>query len=335
MGLEMTKAEALEEPINTLQRWRYRDSYDPRDKLYGLMGLFRRSDLPSITCDYTASASKVFIDLTLDLLHLAGNLLPLIGWRGEMHMTPGLPTWALDMVRPPNEARTGWCGYWEHVPRFQNFQADNNMSLEFTTSIHESVLILQGLPVDVVEVIDDGLAVGNDDRVDTPAADVVRILRRRKQLFSIFISQKSSQNYVAGNHWYDAFWKAMLGDLVEKEGLDQRAGQDDNELFDAFLEGGIKNGVYPSLLSMIQNQTFFITQKGYIGIGPWNTRIGDVAWILRGGRLPFILRPLEGVLNIGSGSGGYTFIGDAHVQGVMFGELLRSGSEELRYVSIH
>ena len=332
IGLEMTRAEALEQPIRTLQRWRYRDSTDPIDKLYGLMGLFRRSDLPSITCDYTASASKVFTDLTLDLLRLAGNLLPLVGWRGEMHVTPGLPTWALDMVRPHNEAKTGWCGYWEHAPRFQLFQADNNMTLEFTTSVNQSVLMLQGLLIDVVEAIDEGFSVGNDDRVQIPVDGVVRMLRKRKQLFSNFMHQKSSQTYIAGNHWYNAFCKAMLGDSVEREDVNERSRQDDTELLDAFLEDGNKNRVYPSVLSMIQNQTFFITQKGYIGIGPWNTREGDTAWILRGGRLPFILRPLEGV---GSSSSDYIFIGDTHVEGVMFGELLRSCSEELRYVSIH
>lgn len=331
----MTPAEALEQPINTLQRWRYRDSTEPRDKLYGLMGLFRKSDLPSITCDCTASASKVFTDLTLDLLRLAGNLLPLVGWRGEMHVTPGLPTWALDMVRPPDETRTGWCGYWEHLPRFQLFQADNNMSLELTTSTDQSILRLQGVPIDVVEAIDEGIAAGNNGWGEIPVAEVVRTLRRRKQLFSNFIRQKSSQEYIAGDHWYKAFCKAMLGDFIEREGVEQRARQDDNELLDTFLEDGNRNRVYLSLVSMITNQTFFITQKGYIGIGPWNTREGDTAWILGGGRLPFILRPLEGIVNVGSSSSDYTFVGDAHVEGVMFGELLQSRSEELRYVSIH
>jgi hypothetical protein len=331
----MTKEEAIENPLNTLQRWRYRESYDPRDKLYGLMGLFRSSDLPSIDCDYTASAAKVFIDLTLDLLHLGGDLLPLVGWRGETHMTPGLPTWALDMVRPPNEANTGWCGFWDHVPRFQTFRADDNMSLELKTTSDKSILALQGLPIDMISVIDKGIAVSNDERVQIPTADVIRTVKRREQLFSNFMSQKSSEEYIAGGHWYNAFWRTMLGDLVTKQDTEQVAVQSDRELFDEYLEHGTRNKVVLSLLSMIRNQTFFITKEGYIGIGPSNTRTGDMAWILFGGRLPFILRPIDSMLNARLTTDDYTCVGDAHVQGVMFGELLRLRRGELRHVSLH
>ena len=74
----ITGREGAKVGVSILQRWRYRHSSDLRDNLYGLISLFRRSNLSSTTYNYIVSESKVIIDLTLDLLRLAGSLLPLV-----------------------------------------------------------------------------------------------------------------------------------------------------------------------------------------------------------------------------------------------------------------
>ncbi|KAH8597929.1 heterokaryon incompatibility protein-domain-containing protein, partial [Bisporella sp. PMI_857] len=50
-GLEL--AQKGEDPLRLLQRWRYREATDPRDKVYALMGLFKSMPFPSIqSCNY-------------------------------------------------------------------------------------------------------------------------------------------------------------------------------------------------------------------------------------------------------------------------------------------
>ena len=340
-GLDMTKREALIDPIRTLQRWRYRESHDPRDKVYGLMGLFQSSDLPSITCDYTASAATVFTDLTLDLLRLRNNLLPLVGWRGEIHVTPGLPTWALDMVRPSNETETGWCGFQDHVPRFQTFKADDKMPMTLQVSSDKSILTLSGLPIDTIIVIDPGMTLGNDIREFVLPEHAIPIVKRREQLLSTFMStEKPTEEYIGGGTWRDAFWRTMLGDIIRGRGpafdTKKTLMPSDRRNFDAFMEHGTwDDAVCLSLMPMLKNQSFFITQKGYMGIGPRNLQVGDEAWILLGGPLPFILRPIiEDKKDAELAVGDYTFVGDAHVQGVMFGDFVRAGQENIRSVSL-
>ncbi|KAH0536831.1 hypothetical protein FGG08_006329 [Glutinoglossum americanum] len=65
----------------------------------------------------------------------------------------------------------------------------------------------------------------------------------------------------------------------------------------------------------LRGRTFFITTKGYMGIGPGDMAKGDPAVILYGARTPFILRP------VGSG-GKWQLVGDCYIHGIMAGEAI-------------
>ncbi|RYP12766.1 hypothetical protein DL765_007144 [Monosporascus sp. GIB2] len=263
LSLQFTREEALNRPLCTLQRWRHREATDPRDKVYALMGLFQDGHLPSINCDYALSTVAVFKRLTLDLLHLEGTLLPLVGLRGEPHATRGLPTWALDMVRPPQLVNSG-CKFWEHMDRFYQFHADNDMSLEMETLDDDSILALKGLPIDTILLVDEGIAV--DERTILPDGDFIDVVKRRQRISR---DQFEEPSYKAAMHdsWDDALWRTMLGDLItENERVKRKAVASDRELFQAFVNNGDWNEVTESLKSMILNQAFFITQRGYFDI---------------------------------------------------------------------
>lgn len=58
--------------------------------------------------------------------------------------------------------------------------------------------------------------------------------------------------------------------------------------------------------------TFFVTEKGYLGIGPEATQPGDVVSIFAGARSPYIMRPI---------GKHYALLGDSFVMGLMHGEL--------------
>jgi hypothetical protein len=64
-----------------------------------------------------------------------------------------------------------------------------------------------------------------------------------------------------------------------------------------------------------------LTRKGYIGSVPKNSRVNDEVCILRGGRVPFILRRLD------QGSR-FSFVGDAYVHGIMRGEAWEKARDE-------
>lgn len=57
-----------------------------------------------------------------------------------------------------------------------------------------------------------------------------------------------------------------------------------------------------------------------VGLAPSGAEVGDVVCVIRGAQAPFVLRP--------DGRGRYRVVGEAYVDGIMFGESLEKGREE-------
>jgi hypothetical protein len=70
---------------------------------------------------------------------------------------------------------------------------------------------------------------------------------------------------------------------------------------------------------------FTTNSKGYIGIGPRSLQQGDGVFVLRGGRVPIILRKIA--------DNKYTIVGECYVHGIMHGEALQVNDFE--WVQIH
>ncbi|KAF9768118.1 hypothetical protein IL306_014633 [Fusarium sp. DS 682] len=59
------------------------------------------------------------------------------------------------------------------------------------------------------------------------------------------------------------------------------------------------------------DRVLFITEKGYLGLGPARTEVDDTVAMIAGAHVPFVLR---------KGAGGWILVGEAYVHGVMYGE---------------
>ncbi|KAJ4986746.1 heterokaryon incompatibility protein [Stagonosporopsis vannaccii] len=94
---------------------------------------------------------------------------------------------------------------------------------------------------------------------------------------------------------------------------------------------GLFKDLYESLIGMMENQTFFITKTGFIGIGPSQTRSGDKVWILNGGNTPFIMRKID---EEKEGCPQLALVGDAYLHGVMDGEAM-ANEPRIQTVHIH
>ena len=63
------------------------------------------------------------------------------------------------------------------------------------------------------------------------------------------------------------------------------------------------------------HRKFFITKRGFIGIGPPTMEVGDTVAILFGGPTPYVLRPLPALNE-------YAFLGECYLHGMMEGEAI-------------
>lgn len=90
-------------------------------------------------------------------------------------------------------------------------------------------------------------------------------------------------------------------------------------------------GLYESLIGMLENQNFFITKSGYVGIGPPQMKSGDQVWIFSGGNVPFVMRKID---DEKEGCAQLVLVGDAYVHGVMDGEAMKD-DPRVQTVHIH
>ncbi|KAF5549336.1 heterokaryon incompatibility protein [Fusarium mexicanum] len=73
-----------------------------------------------------------------------------------------------------------------------------------------------------------------------------------------------------------------------------------------------------------EGRTLFRTQKGMLGLGHELIQPGDVVTLLLGCHSPIVLRPRH--------EGGFTFVGDAYVDGIMQGEFFQTIPTEKEFV---
>ncbi|KAF5969550.1 WW [Fusarium coicis] len=82
---------------------------------------------------------------------------------------------------------------------------------------------------------------------------------------------------------------------------------------DFFNKRKIYGGYIQRIYDSCAHRSLLITYRGYMGLAPWNTQIGDKVAILHGGETPFILRNIKG-------SEDFMFVGEAFIYGLMAGE---------------
>ncbi|KAI8631611.1 HET-domain-containing protein [Xylariaceae sp. FL1651] len=305
-------------PLEMLWRFRYRDSTDPRDKVYVILNLVPEGSypLPSVpSSDYSISTATLFRNVMLDLLRDEQGLRPMIGFRGEHKRTPGLPSWVVDWSLP--REGEGIARLWEHNQFWFDYTADRGLpmlDLDQMTSPQygEEVLNLNGLFYDKVLARSDVIAEKWDED-------------RLKEMITTLIAQTLAEE---PRHRVisEVYWQKALSDLIEGAFVDQTAE----------LEGMPADEYWRDC--MLGNQRLFITENGAVGLGPSTTSLGDEIWVLSGGRLPFLLGSLdikEVAADGGESSNHYQFRGDIFMPGIMSGEAVDSRKEAQQIVHIH
>lgn len=159
--------------------------------------------------------------------------------------------------------------------------------------------------------------------------------------------------HVAGGTRENALWRTMCGDhliLIEKKDvtsplLRRRCGPQDEDTYVMWRHYGkrnLVNGRKPNnieaaaLIQEMQHASavvtygrrFFVTQQGYLGLGPQKMAVGDEVYVFNGSKVPFVLRGVERAAAAEQPSGGgntsefprFRLVGDCYVHGIMDGE---------------
>jgi hypothetical protein len=80
--------------------------------------------------------------------------------------------------------------------------------------------------------------------------------------------------------------------------------------------------------SAANGRALFNADAGYVGSCPRDCQEGDEVWIVKGGRVPYVLRPVEGT------EGVFTFAGDCYVHGIMEGEYFQKSDCPFQWTEV-
>jgi hypothetical protein len=329
--------------------FRIRDATDPRDKVYGLLGISHGVSLSSV--DYSLTVPQVFESATRDVLDCRGTLDVLSHcealfstWEHPIpssreQATVDLPSWVPDWGAQGVSLGGSIDAVAYRMGLLSAYNACGSFPYVNERDCPPRGLNVSGLLCDMVE------KVGGESREKLIIWSPGFPSEWRRL---VGIDEEPSRPYIAGGTISDAFWRTFFLDISPMSGMlthgqnrAKRATLKDHDLYKlfwymrlldshslppaAFVEG--KRGMaFQHVMRTTLRRQFFVSSKGFIGLGPPDTKVGDWICVFAGGKMPFVVRDLGG----GKGKGVQgreqenqcRLLGDAYVHGLMDGEAM-------------
>ncbi|PVH86383.1 HET-domain-containing protein [Cadophora sp. DSE1049] len=341
-------------------------STDPKDKVYALIGVSESIDTFGII-DYSHSMREVYTHTAHHII-TTSNRLDVICVKQHDIDQYSLPSWAPDWTRPPSNSGATVVGLHHHQPPF-TASGTTLANAQFLS--HGYVLKASGFILDTIESV--GMAHKQNPR--RPPSDVAPALNVFHDWWNIFVASHSNSvaaqavfgRTISCGNWehddenvyarkLDAIF-ALSDDVLEGSDmlrLDPPSRSSTGSGFSMLQLSGstpslatseeedplIDNGDQEEKVQLsailsagltMNRRRLFISQGNLVGLAPAGAEIDDVVCILLGCRYPVILRRR-------SDGDGYVCVGEAYVDGFMYGEAMRGSSggvEEMRSFVIH
>ncbi|KAH7410471.1 heterokaryon incompatibility protein-domain-containing protein [Phaeosphaeria sp. MPI-PUGE-AT-0046c] len=321
---------------------RLRFASDPRDKIYGLLGLGADSMSGLVRPNYSMAVEEVYETLVISLLKVTKVLDILSHVKVEGHNKLLLPSFVPDW----SSRASGEFDIWS--PRQSLLCAYNTcLDTEADFKAEPGVLFVRGRIYDIVQSVAIGSLGDPLSSIDTKILDELLEFARISPKHKDFEEKE------------ERFWIAMCAGILPKDQdtpiqhdelqlqpisanfqrissleraryqkYDQFIRSTDNGRLKTYMEGIDELGddqLRVAITCAHSGRRGMASERGSIGLVPMNARAGDVVAVLTGGRVPIILRPEAGY---------YTVVGDAYVHGIMDGEAMRD-TNELDWIEMH
>jgi hypothetical protein len=264
---------------------------DPRDKLYALLGLATDPEITALEPDYNKPVTVVYQDLVRFMLSTQGSLDIITSGRislSENGNPSWLPTWkASDNLLPLIAEEMAEDPY----------KAAGESSAAVNMSQFPDVLQTKGVCADKVSYLGGSVQI---------AQERMAAIQRWEYIATEFFHFRKSQ---------DDFWRTIVADKTD---TGHRAEAEFGKAFRPFIDGHETSSIPTQPFSdavtrAVMGRRFFITRKGYMGLGPADVSLGDLVCILPGCQVPLLLRAVDG---------GQVLVGEAYVHRMMSGEVM-------------
>ncbi|RYP30972.1 hypothetical protein DL767_005979 [Monosporascus sp. MG133] len=272
----------------------WRENSDSKDKIYGIMSISPPAFVSQLRPDYSLSLMDVYKRALLTYVNQYKRL-SLLKYCGRPK--PLWPTWIPD-----------WTHQWDATSDNWGFQAAG-------VSMSESVV---NAPGDVFEAT--GLCFARVAAVQGPRINDVDDLA--DYLREAGLTTTEDIAYAGGGSLLDAYLHTFsfgtLNDRIPGRGNWKPTISQWKPHLMCGSQGSPRANLYgrfgDRVVNLINRYSIMVLERGYIGLGPRDTRVGDLVHVILGCELPTVLRPIPGK--------GFAVIGESYVHGIMEGEAL-------------
>lgn len=302
---------------------RQRSASDPRDYVYGVLGLAHQKIL---NADYNQSAETVYHEVVKRLIESEGSLDVLSAccetkpndtqYSQKSNAIPTSET-GQDPQTVSNAAFPSWIPDWR-VPFEKDYQAFPLCNYPFQASGVEKPAVqhVQGSDAILIRsILVDSIVLVSTDHRTTRWPQV-------SEDWKVWFSYNHPANpYGDLEEQREAFYRTLY---LGQNNKDNPYRHDGSERFFDIAVGRTGNGVVeqqPGRSYGSAGRQFFGTRKGYMGRGLHSVQIGDLVVVLLGGKVPFVLRESRT-------KGKFFLVGECYVHGIMNGEVMQDGLRE-------
>ncbi|KAI1396799.1 hypothetical protein F4819DRAFT_499990 [Hypoxylon fuscum] len=283
--------------VRRLLTWgRGRQCTDPRDRVYGILGLVPEPLRTRINVDYTKPVSHAYIEMVMAEVEVSKQL----GFLKECFLgskMPGMPSWVPNLS--PETANNN-----ESRAMYQRWHSATLNSAAVARFVDPDVLEVEGVHCGIVSSLGPRASETPADRLKSFIAWQTLTVQLARE--GTVAAQLDACLYLLLGGF---FKRSVIVDLAEVRSLYLRAVSGDAAAFDALP--GFMNIHYP----INETGTYFLTDAGYVGLGPEEVQSGDHVCSFLGSRFLELLRP-------GPSAGTFTVVGPCIVGGLMSGESL-------------
>ncbi|KAK4443198.1 heterokaryon incompatibility protein-domain-containing protein [Podospora aff. communis PSN243] len=300
--------------LDVLRQFHSRNATDPRDKVYGLLGLVQTGPKFTITPNYKLTAHTVFVQTALQVLSDERGLKLLLGDRSSrqpsFRQESTLPTWCVDWGMAPATTEK------LRLQCLELYAADGKRPAT-PLHLHDNPLSpLLELNAFIVDEVDSVEAVvlpeEGFNRWQAAARNFVRkVLQGRYSLreFDVCrhicgdivhagggLSPDESQSYRRAHEGDEAAFDFFLRDDTKKANRKTSTGPGQMLRHSYVPPPAVtagRNSVYHAMQSLSSNRRVFYPTmgRGNIGIGPPGVQPGDQICIIPGLPVPLVIRP--------------------------------------------
>ncbi|KAH7394379.1 heterokaryon incompatibility protein-domain-containing protein [Pyrenochaeta sp. MPI-SDFR-AT-0127] len=266
-----------------------------------------------VLLDYDRSPEQVYIDLVhvLANTHNSLDILSFNGYVKDLTLPSWVPDWTcvwkttVYILAPVEHVHPAPAEFANQLPTRYRYNASVGLDPDFSF-VGNDKLHVSGIDFDTIQTIGQPFLDSNP-----PGEVFYQALLAWKTLALGESSEHAAEAYISGGTKAVAFQRCITADQT-------RYGERVVPGAQAF-DHDAERAVY----LRIGKRAFFLTQKGYFGIGPPYARQGDHVCVLSGCKVPFVLRKVGQEWEV---------VGECFVLGVMDGEVVQMGLERSKFV---